>query len=165
MGQLNFRARWFWNLLIRTRVPKPVYYWLLDLLTDNDGWRPLGYREDLDAMTARVERVRSVSVTLVGDTSGFDEAMRQAGEQLRMIRWRNEIRRQRTLGRLQVDLLASQAWASYGWEWPGYPARWFVDSTGTVRGRALRHELETNGYFATGIEAPGYRIIDGGSLA
>lgn len=27
------------------RVPDRVYYWLLDRLTDNAGWRPLFYRE------------------------------------------------------------------------------------------------------------------------
>lgn len=37
--------RFFW-LLNRSpvRVPDPVYYWLLDRLTDNAGWRPLFYR-------------------------------------------------------------------------------------------------------------------------
>jgi hypothetical protein len=34
----------FFRLLIRLRVPEPVYYWFLDLLTDNAGWRPLFYR-------------------------------------------------------------------------------------------------------------------------
>lgn len=38
--------RVFW-LLVRSpvRVPNWFYYWLLDRLTDNNGWRPLGYRE------------------------------------------------------------------------------------------------------------------------
>lgn len=40
-------ARWFWLLLIRVRLPAPAYYLLLDLLTDNRGWRPLNYREEL----------------------------------------------------------------------------------------------------------------------
>lgn len=35
----------FLRLLNRLRAPDPVYYWLLDHLTDNDGWRPLDYRE------------------------------------------------------------------------------------------------------------------------
>lgn len=26
-------------------LPAPIYYWLFDLFTDNDGWRPLFYRE------------------------------------------------------------------------------------------------------------------------
>lgn len=34
----------FWRFLIRIRVPKPIYYWLLDRLTDNAGWRPLNMR-------------------------------------------------------------------------------------------------------------------------
>ena len=36
-----------WNGLFRrlTWLPEPAYYWLLDRLTDNDGWRPLSYRE------------------------------------------------------------------------------------------------------------------------
>lgn len=38
-----------WHRLFRTlalvRCPEPVYYWLLDRLTDNNGWRPLFYRE------------------------------------------------------------------------------------------------------------------------
>lgn len=25
-------------------LPAPIYYWLLDRFTDNNGWRPLGYR-------------------------------------------------------------------------------------------------------------------------
>lgn len=37
--------RRFWNALIRLHVPAPAYYWLLDRLTDNRGWRPLSYRE------------------------------------------------------------------------------------------------------------------------
>lgn len=35
----------FFQFLIRAKVPAPVYYWLLDRLTDNNGWRPLSYRE------------------------------------------------------------------------------------------------------------------------
>lgn len=34
----------FFRMLNRLHVPDPVYYWLLDRLTDNDGWRPLFYR-------------------------------------------------------------------------------------------------------------------------
>lgn len=26
-------------------LPEPIYYWLLDRFTDNNGWRPLGYRK------------------------------------------------------------------------------------------------------------------------
>lgn len=33
------------SFLNRLRVPDPAYYWLLDRLTDNNGWRPLDYRE------------------------------------------------------------------------------------------------------------------------
>lgn len=38
---------WLFRLLNRRpfRVPNPLYYWLLDRLTDNNGWRPLSYRE------------------------------------------------------------------------------------------------------------------------
>lgn len=38
--------RFFW-LLNRSpvRIPDTIYYWLLDRLTDNKGWRPLWYRE------------------------------------------------------------------------------------------------------------------------
>lgn len=35
----------FFRLLIQLRCPEPVYYWFLDRLTDNNGWRPLFYRE------------------------------------------------------------------------------------------------------------------------
>ena len=35
---------WFWRLLIRLNVPEKPYYWLLDRLTDNNGWRPLTMR-------------------------------------------------------------------------------------------------------------------------
>lgn len=39
----------FFSLLnrkpLRWIVRGPVYYWLLDLLTDNNGWRPLFYQE------------------------------------------------------------------------------------------------------------------------
>lgn len=35
--------------LNRLRVPDLVYYWLLDRLTGNNGWRPLGYREKRQA--------------------------------------------------------------------------------------------------------------------
>jgi len=34
---------WAWRLLLRSPLPAPAYYRLLDLLTDNRGWRPLGY--------------------------------------------------------------------------------------------------------------------------
>lgn len=38
-------ARDFYWLFRRLRwLPEPAYYWLLDRLTDNDGWRPLFYR-------------------------------------------------------------------------------------------------------------------------
>lgn len=37
------RSYRFWRRLMW--LPQPVYYWLLDLLTDNDGWRPMSYRE------------------------------------------------------------------------------------------------------------------------
>lgn len=36
----------FFRLLHRLHTPEPVYYWFLDRLTDNNGWRPLFYRED-----------------------------------------------------------------------------------------------------------------------
>lgn len=35
----------FFRLLMRLHCPTPLYYWFLDRLTDNDGWRPLSYRE------------------------------------------------------------------------------------------------------------------------
>lgn len=35
----------FFRLLNVVRTPDPVYYWFLDRLTDNNGWRPLSYRE------------------------------------------------------------------------------------------------------------------------
>lgn len=35
----------FFRLLSRLHTPEPVYYWFLDRLTDNNGWRPLFYRE------------------------------------------------------------------------------------------------------------------------
>ncbi len=38
-------AHWVWRLLIRSPLPTPAYYELLDLLTDNRGWRPLDPRE------------------------------------------------------------------------------------------------------------------------
>ena len=44
-------ARWSWLFLRLCRppwrwlVPDRAYYWLLDLLTDNNGWRPLSIRE------------------------------------------------------------------------------------------------------------------------
>lgn len=38
------------RLLGRLRTPDPIYYWLLDRLTDNDGWRPLFYREKRKVM-------------------------------------------------------------------------------------------------------------------
>lgn len=37
----------FFRLLVRLRCPEPIYYWLLDRLTDNNGWRPLFYRSPL----------------------------------------------------------------------------------------------------------------------
>lgn len=42
LGPVN---RFFW-LLVRSpvRVPDRAYYWLLDRLTDNGGWRPLHMR-------------------------------------------------------------------------------------------------------------------------
>lgn len=38
-------VRRFFQVLVRLKVPAPIYYWLLDRLTDNNGWRPLSYRE------------------------------------------------------------------------------------------------------------------------
>lgn len=35
----------FFDLLIRVNLPAPPYYWLLDRMTDNNGWRPLDLRE------------------------------------------------------------------------------------------------------------------------
>lgn len=35
----------FFRLLIRLKFPARPYYWLLDRLTDNNGWRPLDWRE------------------------------------------------------------------------------------------------------------------------
>lgn len=35
----------FWRALNRLHVPDRLYYWLLDRLTDNNGWRPLHIRE------------------------------------------------------------------------------------------------------------------------
>jgi len=40
----RLRWYWFWRLLIRLRVPERSYYWLLDRLTNNAGWRPLNMR-------------------------------------------------------------------------------------------------------------------------
>ncbi len=53
MGRLleHRRAHWVWRLLIRSPLPEPAYYLLLDLLTDNRGWRPLHYREETTMTT------------------------------------------------------------------------------------------------------------------
>lgn len=46
MTALNKGRRWAWffRLLDRLHTPNPVYYWFLDRLTDNNGWRPLSMR-------------------------------------------------------------------------------------------------------------------------
>lgn len=36
--------RWDWLFNRLWFLPDAVYYWLLDRLTDNDGWRPLSYQ-------------------------------------------------------------------------------------------------------------------------
>jgi hypothetical protein len=36
------RTYFIWRRLFW--LPDPIYYWLLDRFTDNNGWRPLGYR-------------------------------------------------------------------------------------------------------------------------
>lgn len=40
----DIRHRWLFRALIRLRCPARSYYWLLDRLSDNDGWRPLSMR-------------------------------------------------------------------------------------------------------------------------
>lgn len=42
----DFRARRSFAVWQRLMwLPQPAYYWLLDRFTDNNGWRPLSYRE------------------------------------------------------------------------------------------------------------------------
>jgi hypothetical protein len=41
---VNWLAYKFWRALIRSRLSDSAYYWLLDRLTGNDGWRPLRMR-------------------------------------------------------------------------------------------------------------------------
>jgi hypothetical protein len=46
MRSLNLPDRVSNRIFRRLRwLPGPAYYWLLDRLTDNNGWRPLFYRE------------------------------------------------------------------------------------------------------------------------
>lgn len=40
------KPRFYWLFRRLHWLPDPAYYWLLDRLTDNNGWRPLFYRED-----------------------------------------------------------------------------------------------------------------------
>lgn len=100
----------FFRLLTRLRVPDGVYYWLLDLLTDNDGWRPL---------TMRDPRVGTVTVTLELDTSAFDRSMQIMSEHLRRISYENRLRMERNRARRELLALVTDAWGRYGWDWPG----------------------------------------------
>jgi hypothetical protein len=46
---MNVRHPWLFQALsrphIKPMVPDRAYYWLLDRLSDNNGWRPLNDRE------------------------------------------------------------------------------------------------------------------------
>ena len=47
---MNVRWPWLFRVmnrpLVKPLVPNAFYYWLLDRLSDNGGWRPLSIREN-----------------------------------------------------------------------------------------------------------------------